>query len=181
MNRVPESQPLLTPCGYAIVNAILRGFGVCAIAGLTWLGQVSGAQARETQVSSPATGRDGPAFPEYATVEELLRLDAQAALLAARRSVTNPLDERRSPNAAPQGNALLAIFGTDRILNAEVQIGARVYTYRSAARRAQTGAGESQGRLKHRSAKRESPAHGRSRARSGCARRCAISISSPAF
>ena len=139
MNRVPESQPLLTPCGYAIVNAILRGFGVCAIAGLTWLGQVSGAQARETQVSSPATGRDGPAFPEYATVEELLRLDAQAALLAARRSVTNPLDERRSPNAAPQGNALLAIFGTDRILNAEVQIGARVYTYRSAARRAVFG------------------------------------------
>jgi hypothetical protein len=121
------------------VNAILRGFGVCAIAGLTWLGQVSGAQARETQVSSPATGRDGPAFPEYATVEELLRLDAQAALLAARRSVTNPLDERRSPNAAPQGNALLAIFGTDRILNAEVQIGARVYTYRSAARRAVSG------------------------------------------
>ncbi|MCC7227449.1 MAG: hypothetical protein IT507_12250 [Burkholderiaceae bacterium] len=138
MNRA-EPKHTLTPGGREIFVMILRGFGVCAIAGLTGLSHVAGAQAGDTQSSSSATGRGEPTFPEYATVEELLRLDAQAALLAARRSVTNPLDERRPPDAVPQGNALLAIFGTGRALNAEVQIGARLYTYRSGARRAVAG------------------------------------------
>ena len=139
MNRVLDPKPIPMTGGYAIVGAILRGTGACAIAGLTALGHSAGAQASDAPGALPATGRGEPTFPEYATVEELLRLDAQAALLAARRSVANPLDERRPVDAAPQGNALLAIFGTDRALNAEVQIGARLYTYRSAARRAVSG------------------------------------------
>ena len=139
MNRDPETQQIPWPGLRAIAAAIIRSYGVWVLVGLTGFWPAGIALAGDAQMPSPPTDMRDPTFPEYATVEELLRLDAQAALLAARRSVTNSLDERRPLHAAPQGNALLAIFGTGRALNAEVQIGSRVYTYRSAMRRAVAG------------------------------------------
>ena len=139
MNRAPESRQDPSAGFAEILAASMSRFGVCLLVGLTGLGAVRTAWASDAQISSPSADQIEQTFPEYATVEELLRLDAQAALLAARRSVTNPLDAQRPLHAVPQGNALLAIFGTDRALNAEVQIGSRVYTYRSARRGAVSG------------------------------------------
>ena len=137
MNRAPEPWRIRLPALQTKSVRITRRSASCLLAGLAALGPDPLALGSEVQ--TPPSAFTEPAFPEYATVEELLRLDAQAALQAARRAVTNPLDAQRPMRSAPQGNALLAIFGTDRALNAEVQIGSRVYTYRSAMRRAVAG------------------------------------------
>lgn len=137
MNRAPEPWRFQLSALQTKTVRIARRRAFCLLAGLTALGPEPLALAGDVQ--TPPSGISEPAFPEHATVEELLRLDAQAALQAARRAVTNPLDEPRPMRPAPQGNALLAIFGTDRALNAEVQIGSRVFTYRSAMRRAVAG------------------------------------------
>lgn len=137
MNRAPEPWRFRLPALQTKSVRITCRSACCLVAGLAALGPDPLAFGGEVQ--TPPSGFTEPAFPEYATVEELLRLDAQAALQSARRAVSNPLDEQRPLRSAPQGNALLAIFGTGRALNAEVQIGSRVYTYRSAMRRAVAG------------------------------------------
>ena len=137
MNHAPEPWRFRLSALQIKTVQVTRRSASCLVAGLAALGPEPLALGGEAQ--TPPSAITEPAFPEYATVEELLRLDAQAALQAARRAVTNPLDEQRPMRSAPQGNALLAIFGTGRALNAEVQIGSRVYTYRSAMRRAVAG------------------------------------------
>ena len=108
MNRAPEPWRIRLPASQTKTVRITRRSASCLLAGLAALGPDPLALGSEVQ--TPPSAFTEPAFPEYATVEELLRLDAQAALQAARRAVTNPLDEQRAMRSAPQGNALLAIL-----------------------------------------------------------------------
>ena len=137
MNRVPDSWPVRQSDLQTKAARIARLSACCLFAGYAVLGHAPCVMGDNVQ--SPPSGPAETAFPEHATVEELLRLDAQAALQAARRAVSSPLDAQMSVRSAPQGNVLLAIFVTDRALNAEVQIGSRIYLYRSAMRHAVSG------------------------------------------
>lgn len=65
------------------------------------------------------------------TVDELLRLDTQAALMAARRSVVGPL-ERPGPAVIHDGETLLlAIYGVGKSLTAELLIDAEPHVFRA--------------------------------------------------
>lgn len=66
------------------------------------------------------------------TIDELLRLDTQAALMAARRSVVGSL-ERPGPAAVNDGETLLlAIYGVGKSLTAELLIDAEPHVFRAA-------------------------------------------------
>lgn len=65
------------------------------------------------------------------TIDELLRLDTQAALMAARRSVVGSL-ERPGPAVVNDGETLLlAIYGVGKSLTAEVLIDAEPHVFRA--------------------------------------------------
>jgi hypothetical protein len=80
-----------------------------------------------------------PPQSPFVTVEELLRLDAQAAVHEARRKVF----------AGPAGDAALmasdshpvvqAIYGMGRSLTAEVSIGGQTHIFKSASRQSLSG------------------------------------------
>jgi len=78
---------------------------------------------------------------EPSVVEELLELDTQAALLAARRSVVGPLSSPGPAVALASENLLLAIYGVGQSLTAEVLLGSEPYVFKS--RRAQPTSGRS--------------------------------------
>ncbi len=82
-------------------------------------------------------------FPEHTTVGELLKLDTEAALQAARRAAVGAFDASpagvSSERKVSTGNAVLAIYGTGRALTAEVQIGARLLVFQSSRRRPLSG------------------------------------------
>ncbi|MFM7012766.1 MAG: hypothetical protein ACKO0Z_26140 [Betaproteobacteria bacterium] len=65
------------------------------------------------------------------TIDELLRLDTQAALMAARRSVVGSL-ERPGPAVVNDGETLLlAIYGVGKSLTAELLIDAEPHVFRA--------------------------------------------------
>ena len=70
------------------------------------------------------------------TIDELLKLDAQAALLAARKNVfgTTPgmTLEQQGANSATQSNQVLAIYGLGKALTAEVVLDAEPHIFKSA-------------------------------------------------
>ena len=66
------------------------------------------------------------------TIDELLKLDTQAALLAARRSVVGSL-ERPGPAVVNDSEMLLlAIYGVGKSLTAEILIDAEPHVFRAA-------------------------------------------------
>ncbi|MDO9025462.1 hypothetical protein [Zwartia sp.] len=78
---------------------------------------------------------------EPSVVQELLELDTQAALLAARRNVVGPLSSPGPVVARASENLLLAIYGVGQSLTAEVLLGSEPYVFKS--RRAQPISGRS--------------------------------------
>ena len=69
---------------------------------------------------------------QVVTIDELLRLDTQAALIAARRSVVGTL-ERPGPAVVNDSETLLlAIYGVGKSLTAEILIDAEPHVFRAA-------------------------------------------------
>lgn len=68
---------------------------------------------------------------EPSVVEELLQLDTQAALLAARKKIVGPLLTPGPAIAHSSENILLAIYGVGRSLSAEVLIDAEPHVFKS--------------------------------------------------
>lgn len=69
---------------------------------------------------------------QLVTIDELLRLDTQAALIAARRSVVGTL-ERPGPAVVNDSETLLlAIYGVGKSLTAEILIDAEPHVFRAA-------------------------------------------------
>ncbi len=64
-------------------------------------------------------------------VEELLQLDTQAALLAARKKVVGPLDIPGPAVTHATENILLAIYGVGPSLSAEVLIDAEPHVFKN--------------------------------------------------
>ena len=76
---------------------------------------------------------------EPSVVEELLELDTQAALFAARRSVVGPLNSPGPVASLTSQNLLLAIYGVGQSLTAEVLLGSEPYVFKSRRTRAISG------------------------------------------
>ena len=69
---------------------------------------------------------------QVVTIDELLRLDTQAALIAARRSIVGSL-ERPGPVVVNDSETLLlAIYGVGKSLTAEILIDAEPHVFRTA-------------------------------------------------
>ena len=68
---------------------------------------------------------------EPSIVEELLQLDTQAALLAARKQIVGPLLTPGPATARSTENILLAIYGVGRSLSAEVLIDAEPHVFKN--------------------------------------------------
>lgn len=77
---------------------------------------------------------------EPSVVEELLELDTQAALFAARRSVVGPLNSPGPVASLTSQNLLLAIYGVGQALTAEVLLGSEPYVFKNRRARAVSGA-----------------------------------------
>lgn len=77
------------------------------------------------------------AMPTYAqsqepnVVEELLQLDTQAALLAARKKIIGPLIAPGPVTTHTSENVLLAIYGVGQSLSAEVLIDAEPHVFKN--------------------------------------------------
>lgn len=78
---------------------------------------------------------------EPTVVEELLQLDTQAALLAARKKVVGPLTTPGSVSSLTTENVLLAIYGVGQSLSAEVLIDSEPHVFIN--RRSQAVSGRS--------------------------------------
>jgi hypothetical protein len=72
-------------------------------------------------------------------VEELLQLDTQAALLAARKKIIGPLDVPGPVVTHATENILLAIYGVGPSLSAEVLIDAEPHVFKNQHTRAISG------------------------------------------
>jgi len=85
------------------------------------------------------------AMPTYAQsqepndVEELLQLDTQAALLAARKKMVGPLIAPGPVTSHNSENILLAIYGVGQSLSAEVLIDAEPHVFKNRHPRAISG------------------------------------------
>ena len=69
------------------------------------------------------------------TIDELLKLDAQAALVAARKNIFGVTPgatlEQQSAHGATQSNQVLAIYGLGKTLTAEVVLDAEPHIFKS--------------------------------------------------
>jgi len=77
------------------------------------------------------------------TIDELLRLDSQAALLAARKNIfglTQPTQAISGiDNHPPEGNQVLAIYGIGKILTAEVLLDSEPHVFKNSRVRPVSG------------------------------------------
>ena len=91
--------------------------------GVRLMGSAMVCAATAVQANSPT---------QVVTIDELLRLDTQAALIAARRSVVGSL-ERPGPAVVNDSEMLLlAIYGVGKSLTAEILIDAEPHVFRAA-------------------------------------------------
>lgn len=72
-------------------------------------------------------------------VEELLQLDTQAALLAARQKVVGPLTTPSPVTSLASENVLLAIYGVGQSLTAEVLLDAEPHVFITLQKKALSG------------------------------------------
>lgn len=117
-----QNKDLISMCSLGCLGPLPLGRALCAVLLLVHASLAMSAQPQEPSV-----------------VEELLELDTQAALLAARRSIVGPLNHPGPAAALASENVLLAIYGVGQSLTAEVLLGAEPYVFKS--RRAQAISG----------------------------------------
>lgn len=76
---------------------------------------------------------------EPTVVEELLQLDTQAALLAARQKVVGPLTSPGPATRLGTENVLLAIYGVGQSLTAEVLLDTEPHVFKNLRKKALSG------------------------------------------
>ena len=81
----------------------------------------------------------GSALTDRTTIEELLRLDTQAAINTARRKVFGSKEAEHAQMSLGSHPIVHAIYGTGRTLTAEVLIDGHAYTFKSARRKSLMG------------------------------------------
>lgn len=81
----------------------------------------------------------GSQTQEPKVIEELLHLDTQAALLAARKKVVGPLTQAGPVESVVHENVLLAIYGVGQSLTAEVLLEAEPHIFKSRQAQPVTG------------------------------------------
>ena len=73
--------------------------------------------------------------PDQSTIEELLRLDSQAALLAARKNIFGATRQFQpglsTQTPSPESNQVLAIYGVGKTLTAEVLLDAEPHVFKN--------------------------------------------------
>lgn len=78
-------------------------------------------------------------LPHQSTVDELLRLDSQAALLAARKNIFGVTQQTQSnlgaDAQAQQSHQVLAIYGVGKILTAEVLLDSEPHVFKNSRAR----------------------------------------------
>ena len=81
---------------------------------------------------SAALARDNT--PHQSTVDELLQLDSQAALLAAKKNIFGVTQQLQAGSGTAvgrsDGNQVLAIYGVGKMLTAEVLLESEPYVFR---------------------------------------------------
>ncbi len=80
-----------------------------------------------------------PPVNQIVTVEELLRLDTQAALHEARRKVFGATSVDQALMVSETHPVVQAIYGTGRTLTAEVRMSGQTYVFKSARRQSFSG------------------------------------------
>lgn len=78
---------------------------------------------------------------EPSVIEELLQMDTQAALLAARKNIVGPLNHEGPVVSLASHNLLVAIYGVGQTLTAEVLLDAESHIFKN--RRSQPVIGRS--------------------------------------
>lgn len=88
---------------------------------------------------SAATAQARESATPQATIEELLRLDSQAALLAAKKNIfglTQQTQARTGTDADPsESHQVLAIYGIGKILTAEVLLDSEPHVFKNSRAR----------------------------------------------
>ena len=88
---------------------------------------------------SAATVQAREGATSQATIDELLRLDSQAALLAAKKNIfglTQQAQARPGTDADPsESHQVLAIYGTGKILTAEVLLDSEPHVFKNSRAR----------------------------------------------
>lgn len=74
-----------------------------------------------------------------AVVEELLKLDTQAALISARQKVVGPLTLSGPVTTHNTGNVLLAIYGVGQSLTAEILLDSEPHVFKSRRQQPMSG------------------------------------------
>jgi hypothetical protein len=74
-----------------------------------------------------------------AVVEELLKLDTQAALISARQKVVGPLTLSGPVSTNSTGNVLLAIYGVGQSLTAEILLDSEPHIFKSRRQQPMSG------------------------------------------
>jgi len=74
-----------------------------------------------------------------AVVEELLKLDTQAALISARQKVVGPLTLSGPATSHSSGNVLLAIYGVGQSLTAEILLDSEPHIFKSRRQQPMSG------------------------------------------
>ena len=76
---------------------------------------------------------------QQSTIDELLRLDSQAALLAARKNIFGMTQHPQAGSGTdvgrPESNQVLAIYGVGKLLTAEVLLDSEPHIFRQARAR----------------------------------------------
>ena len=76
---------------------------------------------------------------QQATIDELLQLDSQAALLAARKNIFGVTHQPQAGSGTdagrPDGNQVLAIYGIGKILTAEVLLDSEPHVFKQSRAR----------------------------------------------
>lgn len=74
-----------------------------------------------------------------AVIEELLKLDTQAALISARQKVVGPLTLSGPATTHSSGNVLLAIYGVGQSLTAEILLDSEPHIFKSRRQQPMSG------------------------------------------
>jgi hypothetical protein len=120
-----------------VIQAMTVGLMSCCVTTL-YATTLADPTAAATAAVAPPSDPVAP-LSDRTTVEELLRLDTQFAINAARRKVFGVKEGDLSALALASHPTVQAIYGTGRTLTAEVLIDGRVHTFKSASRKSTAG------------------------------------------
>ncbi len=109
--------------GMRVYLHVLRSLSLACLYGILVLAGLVGRVSAETP----------------AVVEELLKLDTQAALISARQKIVGPLTLSGPVTTHSTGNVLLAIYGVGQSLTAEILLDSEPHVFKSRRQQPMSG------------------------------------------